>query len=64
MYVRIFKSPSTHFASLAVRWRNMTLEPNVRQSISSVAVAYTRPAFTMDAHWASASQGAYERWGV
>uniref|UniRef100_A0A182FTC8 Uncharacterized protein n=1 Tax=Anopheles albimanus TaxID=7167 RepID=A0A182FTC8_ANOAL len=34
------------------------LEPNVSASMSSVAVAYTLPAFTRAAHWASASHGA------
>ena len=33
----------------------------MRQSMSSVAVAYTFPALAMAAHWASASQGAYTR---
>ena len=37
----------------------MMAEPNVRQSMSSVAVANTFPALTMAAHWASASHGAY-----
>jgi len=36
------------------------VEPNVRESMSSVAVANTFPAFTMEAHCASASHGAWE----
>ena len=39
--------PPTHFASLAVRWRSRIVEPNVRESMSSVAVANTFPALTM-----------------
>ena len=49
---------STHLASLKVRCRRRTLEPKVSASMSSVPVAYTRPAFTSAAHCASASHGA------
>ena len=47
-----------YLASLAVRCLSSTVEPKVSESMSSVAVAYTFPAFTMAAHWASASHGA------
>ena len=38
--------------------RRRTVDPKVRASISSVAVAYTLPDLVRAAHWASASQGA------
>ena len=47
-----------YLASLEVRLRTSILEPNVRASISSVAVAYTLPALVNAAHCASASHGA------
>ena len=48
-------------ASLYVMYRNRILEPKVKESMSSVAVAYTFPAFTNAAHCASASQGALNK---
>lgn len=48
-----------YLASATVRFLSCTLVPNVRASISSVPVAYTLPALTNTAHWASASPGAY-----
>jgi hypothetical protein len=35
-------------ASLKVKWRRRTLEPNVSASMSSVPTAYTLPFFTCD----------------
>ena len=50
--------PRTHLASLAVKFLKRIVEPNVRASMSSVAVANTTPPFTRAAHCASASHGA------
>ena len=46
-------------ADLNVMCRSSVGVPNVSASISSVAVAKTIPALAMDAHCASASQGAW-----
>ena len=40
------------------RWRSRIGVPNVSASMSSVPVAYTRPALQIAAHVASASHGA------
>ena len=39
-----------YLASLAVRLRRRTVDPNVRASMSSVAVAYTLPDLVRAAH--------------
>ena len=56
-----YHKSTTHRASAKVRWRSSTVEPNVSESMSSVAVAYTLPAAHSAAHWASASHGACSR---
>jgi hypothetical protein len=48
-------------ASEKVKWRMRMGVPRVSASISSVAVAYTFPAFANAAQVASASQGAYKK---
>ena len=59
-----FYLTEVYLASLNVKWRNRIEEPNVSASISSVPVAKTFPALTSAAHWASASQGAWNIWKI
>ncbi len=59
MSLKLISVMGSFLASLKVKCLRRTGVPNVRESMSSDAVAYTSPALHIEAHWASASQGAF-----